>query len=56
MTTLVFQKSVLSTDSVESIYFVLCIGGLNWSSRMSRTSLARSSIYNSTIKTKYVNK
>lgn len=52
MTTLVFSK--VGTEYV--LVLVLCIGGLNWSSRMSRTSLARSSIYNSTIKTKYVNK
>ena len=52
MTTLVFSK--VGTEYV--LLLVLCIGGLNWSSRMSRTSLARSSIYNSTIKTKYVNK
>ena len=52
MTTLVFSK--VGTEYV--LVLVLCIGGLNWSSRMSRTSLARSSIYNSTITTKYVNK
>lgn len=54
MTTLVFSK--VGTEYV--LVLVLCIGGLYWSSRMSRTSLARSSIYiyNSTIKTKYVNK
>ena len=52
MTTLVFSK----VGTEYGLVLVLCIGGLNWSSRMSRTSLARSSIYNSTIKTKYVNK